>query len=144
EQRRHGARPQSRRARIEARGHACGARCAAEIRRRPRCPGRIACAGERLAPLTRVAIAALLLGAALPAAAACNITQNGEYTNYEHPGCGDVILRFTQHSTNTPTDIVLGYPVPIPVDSETPVAGFRSYAWLLAGQQDMAVAHAEV
>ena len=35
-------------------------------------------------------------------------------------------------------EIELGYPVPTPVDSALPVAGFRSYASLLARHRDLA------
>ncbi|MEX0900288.1 MAG: M14 family metallopeptidase [Gammaproteobacteria bacterium] len=97
-----------------------------------------------MAALTRLAFAALLLGASQFAAAACNLDQNWEYTNPTAAGCGDVILRYTENDTNNATEIALGYPVPIPVDSLTPVAGFRTYASLLAAQQDMMATHAEV
>ena len=88
--------------------------------------------------MTRALIAALLLiAAAPPVAAQCQIDNSGEYANPTAPGCGDVILHYTESSNGT-NEIPLGYPVPIPVDSLTPVAGFRTYASLLAAQQDFA------
>ncbi|MDP3859522.1 MAG: M14 family zinc carboxypeptidase [Stagnimonas sp.] len=47
-------------------------------------------------------------------------------------------LRFTQN-TSAATSIALGYPVPLPVDSQTPVDGFRGYAALEARLQDLAL-----
>ena len=94
--------------------------------------------------MTRALVAALLLAAvASPAAAQCTLDNNGEYQNPTAPGCGDVLLRYTQSASGT-HEIPLGYPVPIPVDSLTPVAGFRTYASLFAAQQDFAATHAEV
>lgn len=39
---------------------------------------------------------------------------------------------------NTGDNLALGYPVPIPVDSQLPVAGFRTYSSLMARHQDLA------
>lgn len=47
-------------------------------------------------------------------------------------------LRFTQSESGA-TRIALGYPVPLPVESQTPVAGFRSHAALEARLQDLAL-----
>jgi len=47
-------------------------------------------------------------------------------------------LRFTENTSGA-TSVALGYPVPLPVDSQTPVAGFRSYAALEARLQDLAL-----
>jgi hypothetical protein len=38
----------------------------------------------------------------------------------------------------------IGVPVPVPIASQTPVAGFRTYTSLIAGLQDLAVQHADV
>ena len=94
--------------------------------------------------MIRTLVAGLLLAAAAQQAGAqCTIDNLGEYANPTAPGCGDVQLQYTAHATGTGL-LPLGYPVPIPVDSLTPVAGFRTYASLLAAQQDFAASHAEV
>jgi len=53
------------------------------------------------------------------------------------------VLEYTE-ATNSDTEIALGYPVPVPVDSLTAVAGFRLYASLHAQHQDLALSNAEV
>ncbi len=53
------------------------------------------------------------------------------------------VLTYTE-STNSPSEAALGYPVPIPVDSLTAVAGFRSYPSLHAQHQDLMLSNAEV
>ena len=47
-------------------------------------------------------------------------------------------LRFTQNSSSA-TSVALGYPVPLPINSQTPVDGFRSHASLEARLQDLAL-----
>ncbi len=48
-------------------------------------------------------------------------------------------LTYTENVTGNPNEVALGYPVPIPVASQTPVNGFRNYASLLARHQDIAL-----
>ena len=86
---------------------------------------------------------ALACSAALPAAADCVIDSNGEITNPFAPGCGDVVLTYTEND-NFGTDIALGYPPPVPVASMTPVAGFREYDSLHAQHQSLLTLHDEV
>lgn len=54
-----------------------------------------------------------------------------------------VVFRYTE-SSHTGNDIALGYPVPLPVDSLTPVDGFRSYASLHARHQALDSASARI
>ena len=51
---------------------------------------------------------------------------------------------FYTENTNSSSQMALGYPVPIPVDSMTPVDGFRSYASLHAQHQALAMLHPEM
>ena len=90
-----------------------------------------------------VIVCGVCLFAATPAAwSACRF-QNDEIVNPFEAGCGDVILTYTE-SDNTGNNIALGYPVPIPVDSLTPVAGFRTYDSLFARHQSLLMMHDEV
>jgi hypothetical protein len=83
-----------------------------------------------------VIVCGVCLLAATPAAwSACRF-QNDEIVNPFEAGCGDVILTYTE-SDNTGNNIALGYPVPIPVDSLTPVDGFRTYDSLFARHQSL-------
>jgi hypothetical protein len=66
----------------------------------------------------------------LTATAACVFDQSGTISNPNDPSCRDVQLRYTR-SNNVGNNIALGYDVPFPVDSLTPVDGFRSYQSLL-------------
>lgn len=50
------------------------------------------------------------------------------------------IITYTEN-TGGSGNIAMGYPVPQPVDSLTPVDGFRSYAGILARWQDLALTH---
>ena len=93
--------------------------------------------------LSRAAGLAFLLGASLPAFAACVIDLNGEITNPFEPGCGNVIFTYTEND-NLGTNIALGYPPPVPVASMTPVAGFREYASLFAQHQALLTLNDEV
>lgn len=68
---------------------------------------------------------------------------NGEITNPFETGCGDVILTYTEND-NSGNNLALGYPVPLPVDSLTPVDGFRTYASLFARHQELMLTHEEV
>ena len=73
---------------------------------------------------TLIVCGACLLGGAPAAWGACQF-QNDEIVNPFEPGCGDVLLTYTE-TDNTGNNIALGYPVPIPVYSLTPVDGFRT------------------
>lgn len=53
------------------------------------------------------------------------------------------LLTFTE-TTSGPGLVPLGYPVPVPVESQTPVAGFRSYATLLARLDSLALDSAHI
>ena len=48
-------------------------------------------------------------------------------------------IRFTENTAGA-TSVALGYPVPLPVNSQTPVAGFRRHDALEARLQDLALA----
>ncbi|TQV85331.1 zinc carboxypeptidase [Aliikangiella coralliicola] len=48
-------------------------------------------------------------------------------------------LTYTENDTTDPNNRALGYPVPVPVASQTPVDGFRQYDSLFARHQDMAL-----
>ena len=93
--------------------------------------------------MSRALLAALLLGAALPAAAVCEFDNDGEITNPFAPGCGDVLFTYTDND-NSGTNIALGYAPPVPVASMTPVAGFREYASLFAQHQSLFALNDEV
>ena len=93
--------------------------------------------------MSRAVLAALLFGAALPAAADCIFDSDGEITNPFAPGCGDVLFTYTDDD-NSGTNIALGYPPPVPVASMTPVAGFREYASLFAQHQSLLALNDEV
>jgi len=93
--------------------------------------------------LSRAIGFALACGAALPAAADCVIDSNGEITNPFAPGCGNVILTYTEND-NLGTNIALGYPPPVPVASLTPVADFREYDSLHAQHQSLLTLNDEV
>jgi Zinc carboxypeptidase len=95
-----------------------------------------------------IPVVALALATATPARGACvfvkdQITNNDEITNPFEPGCGDVMLTYTK-SDDMGNNVALGYAVPIPVDSLTPVDGFRSYASLFARHQALLTMHGEV
>ncbi len=53
------------------------------------------------------------------------------------------VLTYTE-ATNSATELALGFPVPVPVDSLTAVPGFRAYASLHARHQDLMLMNAEV
>lgn len=48
-------------------------------------------------------------------------------------------ITYTENDTSGPNFQALGYPVPIPVASQTPIDGFRDYASLFARHQDIAL-----
>ena len=53
------------------------------------------------------------------------------------------ILTYTEN-VNSPTELAVGYPIPVPVDSLSGVAGFRLYFSLHAQHQDLMLNNAEV
>ena len=67
----------------------------------------------------------------------------GSFTLCAASAPAQTILNYTE-STNSATEIALGYPVPMPVDSLTAIAGFRSYDSLLARHTDLAMTNNEV
>jgi hypothetical protein len=93
--------------------------------------------------LIRALAIALALAGVAPVHAACIFDANDEITNPFEPGCGDVMLRYTEND-NTGNNIALGYPVPAPVASLTPVDGFRDYASLFARHQSLMTLNDEV
>ncbi len=68
---------------------------------------------------------------------------NGDITNTTDPSCANRMFTYTESTTGEGL-IALGYPVPIPVSSLTPVDGFRTYDSLLALHQDLALTNASV
>ena len=89
------------------------------------------------------AVLALGVFVASPVGAACQFDASGTIINPQDPSCGDVRLRYTR-SDNSGTNIALGYDVPFPVDSLTPVDGFRSYQSLFERHQSLDAEHATV
>ena len=89
------------------------------------------------------AVLAVGLLAASPVRAACQFDASGTIINPQDPSCGDVRLRYTR-ADNSGTNIALGYDVPFPVDSLTPVDGFRSYQSLFERHQSLDAEHATV
>jgi hypothetical protein len=53
--------------------------------------------------------------------------------------CRDAMFRYVESASTNADEITLGYPVPIPVDSLTPIDGFRSYDSLKARHQELAI-----
>jgi Zinc carboxypeptidase len=94
-------------------------------------------------PLMRSLLAVTALIGARCAFAACVIDVTDEITNPFEPGCGDVIFTYTQ-TDDAGTNIALGFTPPVPVDSLTPVDGFRTYATLHARHQALMNAHDEI
>ena len=77
------------------------------------------------------------------ARAACEFDGFGTITNATDPTCRDARFELTENATGADR-IALGYPPPIPVDSMTPVAGFRRYASLHAQHQALFLGTANV
>jgi len=90
------------------------------------------------------AFALLVAALALPAAHAACTFSNGEITNPFAGGCGDVQLTYVSGNIGDATHIALGYAVPVPVASLTPVAGFRQHASLHARHEDLVLTTAVV
>ena len=92
--------------------------------------------------MKRLLFTIALITAAGNAHAQC-VFVNNEITNTTDPSCSDRMLTYTE-STAGPDLIPLGYPVPMPVSSLTPVDGFRTYDSLLALHQDLAITNPNV
>ncbi len=88
------------------------------------------------------ACGALALATASPARGVC-VFEGDEIANPFEPGCGDVVLTYTE-SDDAGNNVALGYPVPIPVESLTPVDGFRTYQSLFERHQGLLTLHDEV
>ena len=91
----------------------------------------------------RTLAACAALSSATQAHSACIIDTNDEITNPFEPGCGDVVFTYSEND-NTGANIALGFPVPTPIDSLTPVDGFRTYESLFARHQSLLALHDEV
>lgn len=79
----------------------------------------------------------LALGIGPAAHAACELDAFGTIINPQEPSCRDARFQYTR-DVDDETHIALGYDVPVPVESLTPVDGFRSYAALHARHQALA------
>jgi hypothetical protein len=77
------------------------------------------------------------------ASAQCEFDAFGTITNPQDPSCGGRELRYTRSGSGG-DEIPLGYDVPIPVDSLTPVDGFRTYRSLFERHQSLDAEHATV
>ena len=66
------------------------------------------------------------LALAAPAGAECRFDPFGTIVNPRDPDCGAQQFRYTR-ADDSGFNVALGYEVPRPVDSLTPVDGFRSY-----------------
>jgi Zinc carboxypeptidase len=96
-----------------------------------------------MAHSVRLALAVVVaLSGAHVSDAACVIDANSEIANPFEPGCGDVILAYTE-SDDLGNNVALGYPVPLPIASLTPVDGFRAYDSLFARHQSLLTLHDE-
>ena len=86
----------------------------------------------------------LVLSLGLPMAqAACQFDTFGTISNPTDPSCRDAQFRYTR-SDDTGNNVALGYDVPLPVDSLTPVDGFRSYQSLFERHQALDADNATV
>ncbi len=96
------------------------------------------------AAMTRVSLATLTLTLLMPMAhAACQFDAFGTISNPTDPSCRDAQFRYTR-SDNTGNNVALGYDVPLPVDSLSPVDGFRSYQSLFERHQALDADNATV
>lgn len=71
------------------------------------------------------------------------VLSNADIVNTSDPACAGRMLTYTESAAG-PDLIPLGYTVPVPVSSLTPVDGFRTYDSLLALHQDLALTAANV
>ena len=88
--------------------------------------------------MKRLIAVLLISGLAMADASAQCQFSNGNITNTTDPSCAGRMLTYTESTTGVDL-IALGYPVPVPVSSLTPVDGFRTYDSLLALHQDLAL-----
>ncbi len=90
---------------------------------------------------TSVTLSSLLLCGQL--FALCNFDSEGTISNPNDPACKDARFTYTEND-NSGDNIALGFTPPQPVDSLTPVDGFRSYASLFARHQDLMLQYPHV
>ncbi len=76
--------------------------------------------------------------AVLTAEANCRLN-GASISNPDDPACRDAMFRYVSGAREDSNEVTLGYPVPIPLDSLTPVDGFRSYDSLTARHMELAV-----
>ncbi len=87
--------------------------------------------------MIRAALAAVFLTLLAGAAqGVCTFDNAGTISNPTDPGCRDNFLVYTE-SDDAGNNIALGYAVPRPVDSQTPIPGFRSYQSLFERHQSL-------
>ncbi len=89
--------------------------------------------------LALITVSALAI-ATLPAVGSAECRLSGaSILNPDDPECRDAMFRYVESASTNADEITLGYPVPIPVDSLTPIDGFRSYDSLKARHQELAI-----
>ncbi len=88
--------------------------------------------------MSRALILILALSCGGSALADCQLS-GATITNPDDPACRDAMFRYVESASADPEEITLGYPVPLPVDSLTPVDGFRTFASLKARHQELAI-----
>ena len=91
----------------------------------------------------RLTLCLLALLPAAPAVAECRFDAFGTIVNPRDPDCGGQLFRYTR-ADDSGFNVALGYEVPRPVDSLTPVDGFRSYQSLFERHQALDAEHAAV
>ncbi|MDH3946356.1 MAG: M14 family zinc carboxypeptidase, partial [Chromatiales bacterium] len=84
-------------------------------------------------------LAMLVAGMAAPAAEGACRLNGASISNPDDPSCRDAMFRYVESATTSNDEVTLGYPVPLPLDSLTPVDGFRTYESLKARHQELAV-----
>jgi len=83
--------------------------------------------------------AAIAAGMAATTAEAYCRLNGASISNPDDPSCRDAMFRYVAGASASSDEVTLGYPVPIPVDSLTPVDGFRSYDSLKARHLELAI-----
>ena len=91
----------------------------------------------------RLTLCLWALALASPAVAECRFDAFGTIVNPGDPDCGGLQFRYTR-SDDSGFNVALGYEVPRPVESLTPVDGFRSYQSLFERHQSLDAEHAAV
>ena len=86
-----------------------------------------------------VVLALFVAGMAAPVAEGACRLNGASISNPDDPTCRDAMFRYVESATTNNDEVTLGYPVPLPVDSLTPVDGFRTYESLKARHQELAV-----